>query len=101
MIAWVMAPIRAPATMPAKTVSSFLGRRYCCVMGRGGNKRGPRRGKGNSTVAQARPRARPGCDTIAAPMLLDVRDLTKRFGGTTVVDGLSFQLAAGECLGVI
>jgi lipooligosaccharide transport system ATP-binding protein len=33
--------------------------------------------------------------------LLDVRALTKRYGGTAVVDGLSFQIAAGECLGVI
>jgi lipooligosaccharide transport system ATP-binding protein len=33
--------------------------------------------------------------------LLDVRALTKRYGGTPVVDGLSFQIAAGECLGVI
>ncbi|MBK6005250.1 ATP-binding cassette domain-containing protein [Ramlibacter ginsenosidimutans] len=34
-------------------------------------------------------------------LLLDVRELTKRYGGTAVVDGLSFQIAAGECLGVI
>ena len=34
-------------------------------------------------------------------LLLDVRDLTKRYGDTPVVDALSFQIAAGECLGVI
>jgi lipooligosaccharide transport system ATP-binding protein len=33
--------------------------------------------------------------------LLDARDLTKRYGDTTVVDALSFRIAAGECLGVI
>jgi lipooligosaccharide transport system ATP-binding protein len=33
--------------------------------------------------------------------LLDARQLTKRYGDTTVVDGLSFQIDAGECLGVI
>src|SRR6187551_4137073 len=33
--------------------------------------------------------------------LLEARDLTKRYGTTTVVDALSFRIAAGECLGVI
>lgn len=33
--------------------------------------------------------------------LFDVRDLTKRYGDNTVVDGLSFAIAPGECLGVI
>jgi lipooligosaccharide transport system ATP-binding protein len=33
--------------------------------------------------------------------LLNVRDLTKRYGDATVVDGLSFHIAPGECLGVI
>jgi lipooligosaccharide transport system ATP-binding protein len=33
--------------------------------------------------------------------LLDARHLTKRYGNTTVVDDLSFRIAAGECLGVI
>jgi lipooligosaccharide transport system ATP-binding protein len=33
--------------------------------------------------------------------LLDVRDLRKTYGATTVVDGLSFAIAPGECLGVI
>ncbi len=33
--------------------------------------------------------------------LLDARHLTKRYGSSTVVDDLSFRIAAGECLGVI
>ncbi|HEY0823597.1 MAG TPA: ATP-binding cassette domain-containing protein, partial [Ramlibacter sp.] len=33
--------------------------------------------------------------------LFEARDLTKRYGSTTVVDALSFRIAAGECLGVI
>jgi lipooligosaccharide transport system ATP-binding protein len=33
--------------------------------------------------------------------LLETRDLRKRYGQATVVDGLSFSIGAGECLGVI
>jgi lipooligosaccharide transport system ATP-binding protein len=33
--------------------------------------------------------------------LFEARDLTKRYGAATVVDGLSFRIAPGECLGVI
>jgi lipooligosaccharide transport system ATP-binding protein len=33
--------------------------------------------------------------------LFDARDLTKRYGSTTVVDALSFHIDPGECLGVI
>ena len=33
--------------------------------------------------------------------LLSVTRLTKTFGGSTVVDGLSFEISRGECLGVI
>ena len=33
--------------------------------------------------------------------LLNVENLVKRFGDNTVVDGLSFHIAPGECLGVI
>ena len=33
--------------------------------------------------------------------LFEAQDLSKRYGSTTVVDGLSFAIAAGECLGVI
>jgi lipooligosaccharide transport system ATP-binding protein len=41
---------------------------------------------------------------MPAPMserLLDARHLTKRYGGTAVVQDLSFDIARGECLGVI
>ncbi|QPN30248.1 ATP-binding cassette domain-containing protein [Diaphorobacter sp. JS3051] len=34
-------------------------------------------------------------------VLLEARDLRKRYGTATVVDGLSFAIAPGECLGVI
>jgi lipooligosaccharide transport system ATP-binding protein len=34
-------------------------------------------------------------------ILFDARNLSKRYGGTTVVDDLSFAIEAGECLGVI
>src|SRR4051794_15859270 len=33
--------------------------------------------------------------------LLETRDLTKRYGDSVVVEGLSFHIAPGECLGVI
>jgi len=36
-----------------------------------------------------------------SPPLFSVDHLTKRFGGNTVVDDLSFAIAPGECLGVI
>ena len=51
----------------------------------------------------------PACVTIrfmssnpskSAP-LFEVSSLSKRYGNTTVVDDLSFEIAAGECLGVI
>ena len=37
----------------------------------------------------------------AAPPLLDLRDLAKTYGDARVVDGVSFSIAPGECLGVI
>jgi len=37
---------------------------------------------------------------MAAP-LFEAQHLSKRYGDTTVVDGLSFAIAPGECLGVI
>jgi branched-chain amino acid transport system ATP-binding protein len=37
----------------------------------------------------------------AAPPLLDVRDLTLRFGGIVALDQVSFQLPAGQILGLI
>lgn len=36
-----------------------------------------------------------------APALLELRGVTKRFGGVAAVDGVSFSLAQGEILGVI
>jgi lipooligosaccharide transport system ATP-binding protein len=36
-----------------------------------------------------------------APPLFDARHLRKRYGGTAVVDDLSFTISPGECLGVI
>ena len=37
----------------------------------------------------------------AAPPLLDVHELAKSYAGERVVDGVSFAIAPGECLGVI
>jgi len=36
-----------------------------------------------------------------SPFLFKASQLHKRYGGTTVVDDLSFEIAPGECLGVI
>ncbi len=36
-----------------------------------------------------------------SPPLLQVQGLRKHYGATTVVDGVSFDIAPGECLGVI
>ncbi|MGJ7545398.1 ATP-binding cassette domain-containing protein [Variovorax sp. LT1R16] len=49
------------------------------------------------TAPHASGTARP---VIASP-LFQVERLRKRYGETTVVDDLSFDIAAGECLGVI
>lgn len=38
---------------------------------------------------------------MTAPLLFQAEHLVKRFGSHTVVDDLSFDIAAGECLGVI
>ncbi len=38
---------------------------------------------------------------MTAPPLLDVHDLAKSYAGARVVDGVSFAIAPGECLGVI
>jgi lipooligosaccharide transport system ATP-binding protein len=37
----------------------------------------------------------------ASAPLFEARDLTKRYGSATVVDGVSFAIERGECLGVI
>jgi lipooligosaccharide transport system ATP-binding protein len=39
--------------------------------------------------------------TVAASPIFSVQSLSKRYGTTTVVNDLSFVIAAGECLGVI
>ncbi len=41
------------------------------------------------------------CRRMDAPPLLDVQDLVKSYGSARVVDGVSFHIAPGECLGVI
>src|SRR3954466_13219819 len=102
-MAWVKAPPWRFATRPANTVSSFLGSRYCCWIASGGNKRWA---PGEPKILSGTAFARCGrYDTIAAmalpPPLLDARHLRKRYGGSTVVDDLSFAIAPGECLGVI
>lgn len=38
---------------------------------------------------------------MTAPPLLDVHELAKSYAGARVVDGVSFAIAPGECLGVI
>ena len=46
-----------------------------------------------------------GAPQAARPMppspLFEARDLRKRYGAATVVDGVSFAIAPGECLGII
>jgi branched-chain amino acid transport system ATP-binding protein len=51
--------------------------------------------------APARPTAPGPVATPASAPLLAVRGLTRRFGGFTAVDGVSFELARGEILGLI
>jgi ABC-type glutathione transport system ATPase component len=38
---------------------------------------------------------------IPEQLLLDVRDLTVRFGDSVVVDAISFALRSGECVGLV
>jgi branched-chain amino acid transport system permease protein len=47
--------------------------------------------------ARLPPRQQPAQDTV----LLDVQNLTKRFGGLVAVDDVSFQARAGEIVGLI
>src|SRR5690606_15001130 len=47
------------------------------------------------------PRAHATPGNYPVNMLLQVQDLRKRYGTTTVVNGVSFAIAPGECLGVI
>ncbi len=39
--------------------------------------------------------------TVAAPPMLAVRDLVKRFGGLTAVNGVSLDVRAGEVVGLV
>ena len=36
-----------------------------------------------------------------SPSAVEVRNLTKRFGGFTAVDGISFDIGRGEILGLL
>lgn len=40
-------------------------------------------------------------DTLAAPAVLEVRDLVKHYPGVRAVDGVSFAVRAGECFGLL
>ena len=35
------------------------------------------------------------------PVILEVRDLVKRYPGVTAVDGIRFAVQAGECFGLL
>src|SRR3712207_5211786 len=102
-MACVRAPPRKLAAWPISTVSSFLGNRYCCWMASGGNTRSSvGQGQNSKRAALHGPRTlrhNPAMPT--ATTLFDARNLRKRYGASTVVDGLSFTIAPGECLGVI
>jgi ABC-type branched-subunit amino acid transport system ATPase component len=47
------------------------------------------------------PKRETATAAVAAPVALEAVELTKHYGGVTAVDGVSFQLADGELLGVI
>ena len=49
----------------------------------------------------AAPSTPPLAAPLAPPPLLDVSGLCKSYGSAVVVDGVSFAIAPGECLGVI
>ncbi|MBU6466510.1 MAG: ATP-binding cassette domain-containing protein, partial [Burkholderiales bacterium] len=49
----------------------------------------------------AAPSTPPLAVPLAPPPLLDVSGLCKSYGSAVVVDGVSFAIAPGECLGVI
>jgi ABC-type branched-subunit amino acid transport system ATPase component len=59
---------------------------------------------GTDPTAPARTRSRPGKaidGTAAAPSVLTVEGLTKRFGGITAVNDVTFELGDGQILGLI
>jgi lipooligosaccharide transport system ATP-binding protein len=45
--------------------------------------------------------AGPPADAATREVVLDVRELTKRYGGQPVVRGLSFAIRRGECFGLL
>lgn len=63
-------------------------------------RRGVSHGPAPVAPAQAEPYSRRTQLTKGEP-LLEVRGLTKRFGGLTAVDSIEFSVSAGELLGVI
>lgn len=59
------------------------------------NKKGSKATKPASGAAAKRPTAKP------APIVLHVEELTKRFGRTTAVDGVSFDVRRGSIFGFV
>ncbi|MFJ9150767.1 ATP-binding cassette domain-containing protein [Streptomyces sp. NPDC102270] len=66
-------------------------------LGTRGRKLPPKR---PATVPKNEPSAAPTV-TRAAPLPLQVRDLTVRYGGVVAVDGLSFDVGPGQVVGLI
>ena len=58
-------------------------------------------GQGDGTRTAASPRRRANGERQAAPAVLEVFGLTKRFGGITAVDDVTFDLRENEILGLI
>jgi branched-chain amino acid transport system permease protein len=55
---------------------------------------------GASAVSDG-PRFQRSRMTLTGPVILEAKDLTKRYGGLTAVDGVSFQLVEGEVRALI
>src|SRR5262245_5315264 len=53
------------------------------------------------TVTGARPERRASAASGSRPPALVVRDLSVRFGGIVALDGVSFQVVAGQIVGLI
>ncbi len=56
---------------------------------------------GNAAGKPWHPRRRPSRATPCSPLLLDVRDLVKRYGSVAAVDGISLAMRPGESLGLV
>jgi branched-chain amino acid transport system permease protein len=52
-------------------------------------------------TAAFRPAPNPGCHKISDEIILEVRGLSKSFGGLQAVDNVSFSVRRGEVLGII